>query len=90
MEEATDNELVWFHEGYGMMKLYRLLQVDDKNFIAEDLHKYCRTSNPKWETFSEKPELALNSWVRHELFFFFALNTCLFMKGEWFKDVIIW
>ena len=33
MEEATDNELVWFHEGYGMMKLYRLLQVDDKNFI---------------------------------------------------------
>lgn len=61
MEEATDNELVWFHEGYGMTKLYRLLQVDDKNFIAEDLHTYCRTSNPKLETFIEKPELALNS-----------------------------
>ena len=61
VDKVTDNELVWFHVGYGVMRLYHLLQVDAENFIAEDLHTCCRTSNPKWEVFSEKPELALNS-----------------------------
>ena len=59
VSETTDGELVWFHERYGYMKLYRLHQVDADNFIAEDLHTVCRTSDERWSEWGENPLLAL-------------------------------
>lgn len=56
---VKDQELIWFHEGYGRMQLYRVHKVDDENFIAEDLHKGCYTSSDRWDELSENPELAL-------------------------------
>ena len=57
--EAFDGQLAWFHIRYGCMHLYRLHQVDADNFIAEDLHIVCSTSNEKWHSWSENPLLAL-------------------------------
>ena len=59
VSNATDGELVWFHERYGYMKLYRLHEVDSTNFIAEDLHIVCRTCDERWYEWSENPLLAL-------------------------------
>lgn len=59
IDEAKDKDLVWFHEGYGLMALYRLHIVDEKNAIAEKLNKWCRTSSSRWEELSDNPELAL-------------------------------
>lgn len=57
---VKDKELAWFHEGYGVMHLYRLHRVDNTDtFIAEYTGKACRTNNDNWETYSEHPELAL-------------------------------
>lgn len=57
--EVSDNELVWFHEGYGLMKLYRLIKVDEKNYIAEKTNCSVTTNNEKWKDYSSNPELAL-------------------------------
>lgn len=57
--EVKDKDLMWFHEGYGMMGLYRLHIVDKDNAVAEDLHKWCSTESEKWEDLAENPELAL-------------------------------
>ena len=59
VSNATDGELKWFHERYGYMKLYRLHQVDETNFIAEDLHISCKTSDEHWREWGENPLLAL-------------------------------
>ena len=59
VDEAHDQELIWFHESYGCMKLYRLHQADDTTFIAEDLKRMCFTSNPNWGRYLKHPELAL-------------------------------
>ncbi len=59
VSNATDGELKWFHIRYGCMHLYRLHQVDADNFIAEDLHIVCSTSNEKWNAWWENPTLAL-------------------------------
>lgn len=59
--ELKDQELAWFHEGYGRMCLYRLWKVDTDNFIAENLEKYCRTSSEHWHDWLENPELALQN-----------------------------
>ena len=59
VDEAHDQELIWFHESYGCMKLYRLHQADDTTFIAEDLKRMCSTSHPNWGRYSEHPELAI-------------------------------
>lgn len=59
VNEATDGDLRWFHTRYGMMHLYRLHEVDSTNFIAEDLHIVCRTSDERWHEWSENPLLAL-------------------------------
>lgn len=56
---VKDKELMWFHERYGRMELYRVHKVDNDNFVAEDLKISCYTSNENWELYSEKPELAL-------------------------------
>ena len=61
VDEAHDQELTWFHESYGRMKLYRLHQADDTTFIAEDLKRTCSTSNPSWDWYSEHPESALQN-----------------------------
>ena len=58
-EKVEDQDLVWFHEGYGMMGLYRLHVVDDDNAIAEDLKKWCSTESSRWEEFEDHPEKAL-------------------------------
>lgn len=58
--ECVDQSLHWFHEGYGSFQLYRLHQVDDHNFICEPLHKFMRTTDIKWDLFTEHPELALD------------------------------
>lgn len=54
-----DKELIWIHEGYGLMVLYRLWKVDDENFIAENTGHSIHTFSNKWEQYSENPELAL-------------------------------
>ena len=59
VSNAADKQLVWFHEHYGLMKLYRLHAVDAESFIAEDLNVYCRTSSDAWGKLSEDPALAL-------------------------------
>ena len=64
VDNAQDQELTWFHESYGRMKLYRLHRVDAKTFIAEDLKKMCSTSNPNWNFYLEHPEYALNSPIQ--------------------------
>ena len=56
---VEDQELIWFHECYGMMNLYRMHKVDDENFIAEDLKVCCSTSSRLWDSWSENPELAI-------------------------------
>lgn len=61
VEAAQDNQLCWFHTGYGLMRLYRLLQVDNNNFIAEDMHTCCRTNNPDWPAYQKNPELVLGN-----------------------------
>lgn len=35
VKDARDNELVWFHTGYGRLREYRMIQVDSDNFIAQ-------------------------------------------------------
>lgn len=62
--EVADNQLTWFHEGYGLMKLYKLLKVDDNNYIAENMKRSIRTGSPNWPEYSEHPALALNG-VKH-------------------------
>ena len=59
-EPIKDKTLMWFHESYGYMKLYRLHKVDDENYIAEDTKTSCRTNNENWKKFLENPILALN------------------------------
>ena len=54
-----DQELMWFHEGYGRMVLYRIWKVDDENFVAENTGASCYTSSDNWGLYSENPELAL-------------------------------
>lgn len=54
-----DKELIWIHEGYGLMVLYRLWKVDDENFIAENTGHSIYTFSKKWEEYSKNPELAL-------------------------------
>lgn len=56
---VTDKQLIWLHEGYGRMGLYRVHYVDDENYIAEDMKISCYTSSNNWKIYSEKPELAL-------------------------------
>ena len=64
--EIKDKELVWFHEGYGRMSLYRLWKVDSENFIAEKLRIYCRTNYERWLEYLSNPELALQANNRIE------------------------
>ena len=59
VSNATDGELKWFHDGYGLMCLYRLYQVDADNFIAENLHIVCFTSSEEWDSWLKNPTLAL-------------------------------
>ena len=56
---CKDKEIRWFHEGYGLMKLYRIHVVDDENAIEEDVGATCFTRDPDWQAFSICPELAL-------------------------------
>lgn len=58
---AHDKDLVWFHEGYGKMALYRLHKVDEENYIAEKMNKYVSTSNPNCKKLLAHPELVLAS-----------------------------
>ena len=60
-EGASDNQLVWFHERYGLMRLYRLLKVDDKNYIAEYAGRCICTNDSRWSDWLANPELALKS-----------------------------
>lgn len=57
---VKDKELMWFHESYGLMKLYRIHKVDELNFVAEDLHKGVYTSDEDWDKYCENPELVLD------------------------------
>lgn len=59
VDSAYDGQLVWFHERYGRMYLYRLHQVDDRNFIAEDTGARCSTDREEWEAWHANPALAL-------------------------------
>lgn len=54
-----DQELMWFHKGYGRMVLYRLWKVDNKNFVAENTGVSSYTSSDNWELYRKNPELAL-------------------------------
>ena len=54
-----DRELMWFHEGYGRMVLYRIWKIDDENFVAENTGVSSYTSSDNWELYLENPELAL-------------------------------
>ena len=58
-DDIKDQDLRWFHEGYGFFRLYRLHKVDDVNFIAEDLYHVMRTGNENWDLYIEHPELLL-------------------------------
>jgi len=60
VSNATDGELVWFHSAYGLMRLYRLHEVDCDNFVAEDLRVVCSTKSELWRSWGENPSLALN------------------------------
>lgn len=57
--EVDDNELVWFNDGYGLMKLYRLIKVDEKNYIAKNTKCSVTINNERWKEYSSNPELAL-------------------------------
>ena len=35
VKDAVDQEEVYFHEGYGRLRKYRLHKVDEINYIAE-------------------------------------------------------
>ena len=59
VERAQDQELIWVHIQHGLMKLYRLLQVDAENFIAESMNKSCFTRNTNWLDWQRNPELAM-------------------------------
>ena len=60
---VNDQELIWFHESYGLMKLYRVHKVDDQNFVAEYTWVSCYTSSDKWERYLDQPELALSESI---------------------------
>ena len=61
---VNDQELIWFHESYGLMMLYRVHKVDDENFVAEYMRVSCYTSSDNWERYLDDPELALSeSWL---------------------------
>lgn len=59
MPEAHDNELVWVHIHYGRMRLYKLLQVDDSNYIAQDMHKFLWPGDENYEHRLAHPELEI-------------------------------
>lgn len=59
VDKAQDQELKWFHVRHGLMKLYRLLQVDAENFIAQDMNTSCFTTNDNWERWLRDPLLAI-------------------------------
>lgn len=59
-DEIFDKKLIWFHEGYGRMVLYRVHQVDDTDdYIAESMRKSTYTGSDNWKLWSDNPELAL-------------------------------
>lgn len=60
--EIKDQELVWFHEGYGYMRLYRLHKVDDENYIAELINNCgCYTCSEEWDSWLKNPQLAIDA-----------------------------
>ena len=61
LDTAQDQQLIWIHSRHGFMRLYKLLQVDTTNFIAQDMHKGCFTSSDNWDEYMHNPELALNN-----------------------------
>ena len=59
VSEAQDNQLIWFHTSYGRCHLYKLLQVDDTNYIAQDMHKTLWHTDPDREYRLAHPELEI-------------------------------
>ena len=60
--ELKDQELIWMHEGYGRMNLYRVHKIDDENYDAE-LINGCGTYtwSKNWDSWRKNPQLALNA-----------------------------
>lgn len=54
-----DGKLVWYHISYGTMYLYKLLKVDDHNYIADHVAT-AWTCDPDWDNLLANPELAIN------------------------------
>lgn len=62
---CEDKKLMWFHEGYGMMRLYRIHQIDrSSDFIAELAGPICRTSSSEWTSYLENPEYAMKDYYK--------------------------
>ena len=71
VDDLHDQKLVWFHEGYGLMRLYRVHRVEgadrdeeDANYIAERVGPSCFTRDERWEEAAENPELYLENYLK--------------------------
>ena len=71
VDDLYDQKLVWFHEGYGLMKLYRVHRVEGPetdeyyaNYIAEEVGPSCFTRDDRWEEAISDPELYLENYLK--------------------------
>lgn len=71
----TVKPLMWFHEGYGTMRLYRLHDVDGKTFIAEYTGVQSWTEDPLYAVYSKFPQLAMDVKQGDE---YFVANGTIF------------
>ena len=71
VDDLYDKKLVWFHESYGLMKLYRVHRVEgpetdeyDATYIAEAVGPSCFTRDARWNEVAENPELCLENYLK--------------------------
>ena len=62
-EGKTDGDLVWFHESYGRMRLYKLEYVDDDTFIAVDMRRCTWAGSDDYTRWSKNPSAAIKEGV---------------------------
>ena len=73
VDDLYDQKLVWFHEGYGLMRLYRVHRVEgaekdeeDANYIAEKVGPSCFTGDDRWKEVACDPEKCLEEYLQKE------------------------
>lgn len=73
VDDLYDKKLVWFHEGYGLMKLYRVHRVEEAevdedraNYIAEVVGPVCHTSSDDWTRAVQDPDEYLKEYLERK------------------------